>query len=42
MRSRRAAIRQLKEGKAPEEDIRAAQARYLNTLHEQRLQGFLP
>lgn len=34
MRSQRAEIRQLKEGRAPEEDIQAAQARYLNTLHE--------
>lgn len=34
MRGQRAAIRQLKEGRAPEEDVQAAQARYLNTLHE--------
>lgn len=34
MRSQRANIRQLKEGGAVAEDIQAAQARYLNTLHE--------
>lgn len=34
MRSQRANIRQLKGGGATAEDIQAAQARYLNTLHE--------
>lgn len=34
MRSQRANIRQLKEGGAAAEDIQAAQARYLSTLHE--------
>ncbi len=34
MRAQRAGVRQLKAGGASAEDIQAAQARYLNTLHE--------
>lgn len=38
MRAQRANIKQLKEGRADADTIRAAQSRYLNTLHE--YQGF--
>lgn len=36
MRSQRANIKQLKQGSARQEDIMAAQSRYLNTLHQYR------